>query len=230
MQSKAPTVDAYVEEIPEERRSIFLAIRAIVQRAAPRCKEGMWYGIPSWDLDGHWVAFASQRAHVALFVSEPELVRELAAATGSRDFGMGCVRWTQVAKIRLEGVRLLIEAAAKRRMSPKPKPAPVPVAAKVDAKKPVAAKSAGTRGAVLNGATRNGAARNGAVKPAAARNGVARRGAVQNGQAKHGAVKVAAATSAGAKRTATKTATSRTKPAAGKKTPARTASKTRSAR
>lgn len=151
MQSKAPTVDAYLEEIPEERRSLLVAIRAIVRRAAPRCKEGMWYGIPSWDLDGHWVSFASQRAHIALFVSEPELVRELGAATGSRDFGMGCLRWTQVAGVRLEGVRLLLEAAAKRRMSARPKAAPRARPAVVAAK-PAAAVA--KRGAVRPAASR----------------------------------------------------------------------------
>ena len=115
MQSKAASVDAYLQEIPDERREIVTAIRAIVNRAAPRCRESMAYGMPSWDLGGHWIALGSQRHCLSLFVSDPELVLELASATGSRDFGMRCLRWPAARHVRLEGVRVLIETAAKRR-------------------------------------------------------------------------------------------------------------------
>jgi uncharacterized protein YdhG (YjbR/CyaY superfamily) len=117
MQSKAATVDAYLAEISDERREITSAIRTMVNRAAPRCQESMAYGMPGWDLGGHWIALAWQRHCLALFVSDPDLVRELALATGSRDFGMSCLRWPSPRHVRLEGLRALIEAAAKRRES-----------------------------------------------------------------------------------------------------------------
>lgn len=162
MQSKAATVDAYMEEISDERRAMVAAIRAIVNRAAPQCRESMAYGMPSWDMGGHWIALAWQRHCLALFVSDPELVQELADATGSRDFGMSCLRWPGVRHVKLEGLRMLIQAAAKRRES----------------LMAVTAKQATAAAAAKKSAARREAAKKPAAKPKAARKPAAPRKAV----------------------------------------------------
>lgn len=191
MQSKAPTVDAYLDTLPDERREIAVAIRTMVNRAAPRCRESMAYGMPGWDLGGHWIALGWQRHCLALFVSDPDLVRDLALAAGSKDFGMSCMRWPSARHVRLEGLRALIEAAAKRRISLMAANAKLATAAaaaerRAEAKRVAAKPRPAVRTAARKSAARKTAARKtaaharaprgaGSTRPAAKRSGGASR-------------------------------------------------------
>jgi len=117
MQSKATTVDAYLAELPEERREAISAIRGVILKNLPRgYEEGM-----QWGMIGYYVphslypagyhcqpeeplpvaSLASQKNHMAfyglgLYINEAQarwFVEEWKKAGKKLDMGKSCVRF-----------------------------------------------------------------------------------------------------------------------------------------
>ena len=117
MQSKATTVDAYLAELPEERREAISAIRGVILKNLPRgYEEGM-----QWGMIGYYVphslypagyhcqpeeplpvaSLASQKNHMAfyglgLYINEAQarwFVEEWNKAGKKLDMGKSCVRF-----------------------------------------------------------------------------------------------------------------------------------------
>jgi hypothetical protein len=117
MQSKATTVDAYLAELPEERREAISAIRGVILKNLPRgYEEGM-----QWGVIGYYVphslypagyhcqpeeplpvaSLASQKNHMAfyglgLYINEAQarwFVEEWKKAGKKLDMGKSCVRF-----------------------------------------------------------------------------------------------------------------------------------------
>jgi hypothetical protein len=117
MQSQATTVDAYLAELPEERREAISAIRGVILKNLPRgYEEGM-----QWGMIGYYVphslypagyhcqpeeplpvaSLASQKNHMAfyglgLYIDEEQarwFVEEWKKAGKKLDMGKSCVRF-----------------------------------------------------------------------------------------------------------------------------------------
>ena len=138
MQSKAKTVEAYLRELPEERRDAIEAIRKVILENLPKgIEEGMQYG-----MIGYFVPFsvypagyhcdpkqplpfaslASQKNHMAIYMfgiytmaeHRDWFVEEWKKTGKKLDIGKSCVRFK-----KLEDVPLEIVGKAIKRMSVK---------------------------------------------------------------------------------------------------------------
>ncbi|MFA6057004.1 MAG: DUF1801 domain-containing protein [Taibaiella sp.] len=121
MQSKAATVDAYIEELPEERKDVIKEIRKVILKNLPKgFKETMGYGMMSYVVPhtiypaGYhcdpkvplpFLAVASQKNFVALYhmgiYANKELLDWFTAAYPEHcktklDMGKGCVRFKKM--------------------------------------------------------------------------------------------------------------------------------------
>lgn len=115
--SAAPTVDAYLLELPPERRASATAIRALIRdHLPPGYEESMTWGMPSYEVPLArypktynrkplaYAAFAAQKQYFALYLhmahadSEQELaIREAYAAAGRPlDMGKCCLRFKRL--------------------------------------------------------------------------------------------------------------------------------------
>lgn len=115
--SAAPTVDAYLLELPPERRAAATAIRALVrEHLPPGYEESMTWGMPSYEVPLArypktynrkplaYAAFAAQKQYFAIYLnmayadSEQErALREAYAAAGRRlDMGKCCLRFKRL--------------------------------------------------------------------------------------------------------------------------------------
>jgi uncharacterized protein YdhG (YjbR/CyaY superfamily) len=65
--STAATIDEYVAGFAPEVRSRLLALRAVVQRAAPLATERIAYRIPTFHLGGNLVHFAAFERHIGFY-------------------------------------------------------------------------------------------------------------------------------------------------------------------
>ena len=129
--SQAGTVDAYLEELPPERRAAIEAVRDVVRRNLPAgFEEGMAYGMIAWYVPLNTfpdtyngqplglAALASQKHHMSLYLNnvygDPETERWFRArwaTTGKRlDMGKSCVRFKKVEDLPLG---LITEAVAR---------------------------------------------------------------------------------------------------------------------
>jgi uncharacterized protein YdhG (YjbR/CyaY superfamily) len=113
MQSAAADVDAFLEEVPPERRGVLAAIRQLCRNNLPGYEEGMDYGMPSYKKDGE-VAFAfnSQKHYIAIYGLKPDALEAHRAEFAGANIGKGCIRYRRPEQVDLAAVARLIRATA----------------------------------------------------------------------------------------------------------------------
>jgi uncharacterized protein YdhG (YjbR/CyaY superfamily) len=124
MQSKAPTVDAYLAELPADRREAMINLRKEINKNIPKgFKEEMSYGMIGYvvphslyapgyhctpELPLPFMSIASQKNFIAVYnmcvYSDPALykwfVDEYAkTGAGKLDMGKSCIRFKNITKI-----------------------------------------------------------------------------------------------------------------------------------
>jgi uncharacterized protein YdhG (YjbR/CyaY superfamily) len=130
MQSAAASVDAYLAELPAERRAVLASVLETVRRSVPPgYTEAMAWGMIGWSVplerypdtyNGQplsYLGLAAQKRHYALYLSgcymDPAAEREFRAkweATGRRlDMGKSCLRFQRLDDLDLD---LLAETIA----------------------------------------------------------------------------------------------------------------------
>lgn len=129
--SSAATVDAYLEELPEERRAAVAILRDLITRNLPAgYEERMNWGMISYELpltrypdtyNGQplsYVALAAQKNGYSLYLHavymDPTLEQRLRAgfgAAGKRlDMGKSCVRFKRVEDLPLDAIGEIVAA------------------------------------------------------------------------------------------------------------------------
>lgn len=100
MQSKANSVDEYLQEVPDDRKSALERLRSLCQEHLSAFEEGMTYGVPGYSRNGEVeVGFASQKHNIALYILRKDILDEHRAAFPPSAIGKGCIRYRNVAKI-----------------------------------------------------------------------------------------------------------------------------------
>ena len=123
MKSDAPTVDAYLAELPEDKREAIAAVRSVILAHLPDgFEEGMQYGMIGYYVpldrfpdtyNGQPLSvagLASQKRHMALYMmgvygSDDAWFREHWEATGHKlNMGKSCVTFRRLDDVPLEVV------------------------------------------------------------------------------------------------------------------------------
>jgi uncharacterized protein YdhG (YjbR/CyaY superfamily) len=113
MRSDAATVDAYLAELPADRREQLTVLRGLCVEHLPAHDEVMRWGMPAYVRgDRADVAFASQARHIALYVMQQPAVAANAERLAGLDMGKGCLRLKPSAAIDVDLVRSLLVATA----------------------------------------------------------------------------------------------------------------------
>jgi len=127
--SAATSVDAYLAELPPERRSVVSTVRDLVNaHIPPGYEEGMAYGMIGWSIPLSrypvtynkqplaYVALAAQKNAYSLYlmgvygIGEQEgKLRDAAAAAGKKlDMGKSCLRFRKADDLPLQAIGQLI--------------------------------------------------------------------------------------------------------------------------
>jgi hypothetical protein len=128
MQSKAETVDAYLAELPEDRRSAISKVRSVIRKNLPKgFTEVMQYGMIGYVVPhklypaGYhcdpkqplpFACLASQKNHMAVYLMSvymrPDLLdwftTEYKASGKKLDMGKSCVRFKRIEDLPLDVV------------------------------------------------------------------------------------------------------------------------------
>jgi uncharacterized protein YdhG (YjbR/CyaY superfamily) len=115
VKSNVGTVSAYIDELPVERRTAFETLRGMIEKAAPKAKSTMKYGLPTWEWNGPLFALASRAHDMELYVNEPEAVLKRKKTLGDVEVGKASVRFKRIADLNLAIVGALLADAADRR-------------------------------------------------------------------------------------------------------------------
>ncbi len=127
--SNARTVEAYLLELPDDRRGVIAAVRALVNRNLPQgYAETMNWGMISWEIplarypDTYnkqplaYAALAAQKNHYALYLmgvyadsqNEKDLRLAYAQAGKKLDLGKCCLRFRKLDDLLAEDVGAII--------------------------------------------------------------------------------------------------------------------------
>lgn len=116
MQSSAPTVSAYLEEVPPERKAALERLRALCLELLNGYNESMLYGMPCYQhpaAKDPEIAFASQKNHISFYVFKQEVMQANRGLLKGASLGKGCIRYSKPEKINFDVVRkILLETRA----------------------------------------------------------------------------------------------------------------------
>jgi uncharacterized protein YdhG (YjbR/CyaY superfamily) len=137
MQSKAKTVQAYLDELPEDRRESLEAVRQVILENLPDgYEEAMNWGMISYQIpletypdtyNGQplmYAALASQKRHMAVYLTgiyssdtDREAFENAYRSTGKRfDVGKSCVRFRKLDDLPLDLIGQVISAVSVEQM------------------------------------------------------------------------------------------------------------------
>jgi len=118
MQSKAPTVDEYLLEAPEERKAVLTKLRDLCRKYLEGFEESMEYGMPNYKRNSiAEVGFASQKHFIALYILRTDVMKSHAdqlKGTGI-SHGKGCIRYSKPERVDFKVVESLLKATVKSR-------------------------------------------------------------------------------------------------------------------
>lgn len=96
MQSKAKTVTAYLEELPQNRKEAIKKLRKVCLEALTDYQETMEYGMPCYKKnDKVEVAFASQKNYISLYFAKHNIIKKNKKLLQNLDVGKSCIKFTK---------------------------------------------------------------------------------------------------------------------------------------
>ena len=116
MQSKAKTVDEYLLEVPDERRSALTRIRGLCRKLLKGFEETMQYGGPVYSRNGvAEVGFMSQKHFIGLYILRTDVMKShIDQLTGKGiSHGKGCIRYSKPEHIDFKVVESMLKATVK---------------------------------------------------------------------------------------------------------------------
>jgi uncharacterized protein YdhG (YjbR/CyaY superfamily) len=114
MQSNAPTVEAYIKEVPENRRAAIEQLRKLCLKHLTGFEESMLYGGPCYSRNGIVeVGFMSQKNNVALYILRTDVMNAHRDSFAKSSVGKGCIRYTNPNKIDFGLVQTMLEETVK---------------------------------------------------------------------------------------------------------------------
>jgi uncharacterized protein YdhG (YjbR/CyaY superfamily) len=110
MQSKAQTVDEYLQEVPENRQAVLAQLRDLCLDKLTGYEESMAYGMPSYNQkDGEVeIAFASQKNYISLYILKEEVLNKYREELAHLNLGKGCIRYPKPQQIDFTVVAQLL--------------------------------------------------------------------------------------------------------------------------
>ena len=114
VQSRAATVDAWLEEVDPVRRPYFAQVRALALKHLGAETEAMRWGGPTYTRPGDETAtfaFQSQKAYLALYIS-PALQERYVGRLGTKDTGKSCLRYRRGEQIPMDVIDLILADTA----------------------------------------------------------------------------------------------------------------------
>jgi len=105
------TVDEYLEAAPEPQRSTLRELRETLREILPGAVEGLYYGIPAFEVDGRAVAgYAYHKHHCGYYPHSEAVLARLAGELDGYDRSKGTLRFRVDEPLPRALVARLVEA------------------------------------------------------------------------------------------------------------------------
>ena len=105
------SVDAYLAALSPERQARVAAIRALVHRIAPDVAERIEWKMPVFARGERWVAVASQKAYVSVYLTCEARAAAVVATDPKLKGGKSCVNIPDRAELPIAALEIAIRDA-----------------------------------------------------------------------------------------------------------------------
>jgi uncharacterized protein YdhG (YjbR/CyaY superfamily) len=114
MQSQAETIEAYLREVPAERREALIRLDHLCRQVLKGYQPSMDYGMPGYRQPGGEieVAFASQKNYISLYILKKEVLDQHREELSHLSLGKGCIRYRKPKQIDFALVEKLLQESA----------------------------------------------------------------------------------------------------------------------
>ena len=114
MQSQAETIEAYLQEVPAERREALIRLDQLCRQVLKGYQPMMNFGMPGYHKPGGEIeiAFASQKNHISLYILKKEVLDRHREALSHLSLGKGCIRYRKPTQIDFALVEKLLNESA----------------------------------------------------------------------------------------------------------------------
>ncbi len=117
MKLNAKTVQEYYEKVPPHRQKAMTALREMIIENAPEVEETFQHELPFYNLaDSPFIALASQKNHISLYLNDPSLIQEYTPKLGKVSAGKNCLRIRNFDLLDQAQLVELIRVAYKKRL------------------------------------------------------------------------------------------------------------------
>ncbi len=111
MASPPPEVEAFLADLPDDRRTALLALRDVIAEAAPDAVESLSYGVPAFKYRGRpLVSYGSSKTHCSFYVQSPAVMEAHRDDLEGYDTAKGTVHFTPEAPLPSQLVQKLVSA------------------------------------------------------------------------------------------------------------------------
>lgn len=91
----AQNIDGYLDELPENRRSVLQNLRQTIAAIVPDAVEGMSTKVPAFRYKGKYmVSFSATKNHLALLIMQGNAIKAFAKELEGYDTGNRIIRFT----------------------------------------------------------------------------------------------------------------------------------------
>ncbi len=109
--SPAATIDAYLAELPADKRAALQKVRAAVKAAAPEAAESISYQMPAFKYKGRPLAyFGAYKKHCSFFPASGSVVEANADALAGYDVDKGTIRFPASKPLPAPLVKRIVKA------------------------------------------------------------------------------------------------------------------------
>jgi len=107
----APSVDAYLAEVPEPARVALERIRSTVRALVPEAGEKISYGVPTFTFHGNLVHYGAAKNHLSFYPGSRRVMQQFAAElTGFETTKGATIRFTPARPIPLTLLKRIVKA------------------------------------------------------------------------------------------------------------------------
>lgn len=119
MNTNLTTIDDYIGVFPPEVQASLEKIRCLVAEAAPKAKEAIKYGIPTFVLNGNLIHFAAYKTHIGLYPT-PSIIKAFREELEAYKTSKGAIQFPLAKPLPWPLIKRIISYRAKqKRTEPK---------------------------------------------------------------------------------------------------------------
>jgi len=113
--------DSYIADFPEEIQARLQEIRKIVAKTAPKAKETVKYGIPTFELNGNLVHYAAYKNHIG-FYPTPSAIEAFSKELASYVTSRGTVQIPHTEKLPVALIKRMVKFRVEENLAKAQKP------------------------------------------------------------------------------------------------------------